>query len=135
MRCLIVEDEPFEREGMQFFLEEYAEIDLAEDGQQGVECFARALQEGKPYQLICLDILMPTMDGQEALKRMRQLECDAEISDQKKAVIIMTTAMNSREDIEEAIWLGDCTDYLVKPIIRADLIAMLRRYGLISEQP
>lgn len=130
MRCLIVEDQNFEREMMDFFLTDYADTDSAVNGEEAVELFLRALAEERPYQLVCLDILMPKMDGQEALKRMRQAE--AEGGGGTKAVIIMTTAMNSREDMEEALWQGDCTDYLVKPIILADLVALMRKYNLIS---
>ncbi len=131
MRCLIVEDVEFEREMMGIFLSDYADSDSADNGEVAVEMFSRALAEGRPYQLVCLDIQMPKMNGQEALKRMRQAEADRGVSTHK-AVIIMTTAMNAREDMEEAIWRGDCTDYLVKPIILADLVALMRRYTLIS---
>lgn len=131
MRCLIVEDVEFEREMMGIFLSDYADSDSADNGEVAVEMFSRALAEGRPYQLVCLDIQMPKMNGQEALKRMRQAEVDRGVSTHK-AVIIMTTAMNAREDMEEAIWRGDCTDYLVKPIILADLVALMRRYTLIS---
>jgi two-component system chemotaxis response regulator CheY len=131
MRCLIVEDVDFEREMMEFFLADYADIDTARNGEEGVDLFVRALSEEKPYQLVCLDILMPAMNGQAALKKMRQAEAEAGGA-AGKAVIIMTTAMNSREDMEEALWQGDCTDYLVKPIILADLVALMRKYKLIS---
>jgi len=130
MRCLIVEDVDFEREMMEFFLADYAETDSAADGVEAVELFSSALEEGRPYQLVCLDILMPHMNGQEALKAMRQAEATGG-NPSRKAVIIMTTAMNSREDMEEALWQGDCTDYLVKPIILADLVALMRKYNLI----
>lgn len=131
MRCLIVEDVDFEREMMEFFLADHAEIDSACNGEEAVELFTRALAEGRPYQMVCLDILMPAMNGQAALKKMRQAEAAAGAG-AHKAVIIMTTAMNSREDMEEALWQGECTDYLVKPIILADLVALMRKYKLIS---
>lgn len=132
MRCLIVEDVDFEREMMEFFLADYADTESARNGEEAVALFCRALTEGRPYELVCLDILMPAMNGQEALKKMRQAEAEAGGAAGRKAVIIMTTAMNSREDMEEALWQGDCTDYLVKPIILADLVALMRKYHLIS---
>lgn len=132
MRCLIVEDVDFEREMMEFFLADHAETDSAKNGEEAVELFTRALTEGRPYQLVCLDILMPAMNGQVALKKMRQAEAAAGAAAAHKSVIIMTTAMNSREDMEEALWQGDCTDYLVKPIILADLVALMRKYKLVS---
>ena len=130
MRCLIVEDEELIREGMRYFLADYAEIEMAGNGKEGVEAFSRAIAEGRPFELVLLDIVMPEMDGQKALRLMREAEKSA-ATPGKKSVIIMTTALNSAENMEEALWQGDCTDYLVKPIIRADLMAMLARYSLI----
>jgi two-component system chemotaxis response regulator CheY len=132
MRCLIVEDEDFSREGMKFFLADYAEIVVAVNGIEGVQQFRQALAEQKPFDLVLLDIIMPEMDGQEALKLIRQAEKDNPVVAVKKAVIIMTTALNGPQNMEDAFWDGDCTDYLVKPMAKADLLAMLRRYRLID---
>jgi two-component system chemotaxis response regulator CheY len=132
MRCLIVEDEDFSREGMKFFLADHAEIVVAVNGIEGVQQFRQALAEQKPFDLVLLDIIMPEMDGQEALKLIRQAEKDNPVVAVKKAVIIMTTALNGPQNMEDAFWDGDCTDYLVKPMAKADLLAMLRRYRLID---
>lgn len=131
MRCLIVEDNDFSREGLVFFLADHAEIETAENGRVGAERFGKALAEGRPFDLVLLDIIMPEMDGQQALRLMRQAEKDAGRNAGEKAVIIMTTALNAAENMEEALWDGDGTDYLVKPIVRADLMAMLKRYQLL----
>ena len=131
MRCLIAEDVEFAREMMEFFLADYAETDSVDNGEKAVELFAKAMAEGRPYQMVCLDILMPKMDGQEALKKIRQIEA-ASGPTPHKAVIIMTTAMNSQHDMEEALWQGDCTDYLVKPVILADMVALMKKYRLIA---
>ena len=129
MKCLIIEDNDFSRDGLMFFLADHAEIETAVNGREGVERFCQALASGKGFDLVLLDIVMPEMDGQQALKLIRQAE--AESGQERKAVIIMTTALNSPQNMEEALWDGDCTDYLVKPIVRADLMAMLRRYKLL----
>jgi two-component system, chemotaxis family, chemotaxis protein CheY len=130
MRCLIVEDNEMAREGLKFFLADHAQIEVAVNGREAVTQFQLALSEQNPFDLVLLDIIMPEMDGQQALKLIRFAEQHDLAPDRKKAVIIMTTALNSPENMEEALWEGDCTDYLVKPIVRADLMAMLRRYGL-----
>ena len=132
MRCLIVEDNEVAREGLKFFLADHAEIEVAVNGREGVAIFQQALTAQNPFDLVLLDIIMPEMDGQQALKLIRFAEQHDLAPERKKAVIIMTTALNSPENMEEALWEGDCTDYLVKPIVRADLMAMLRRYGLTS---
>ena len=132
MKCLIVEDNEFMREGLQLFLTGHAKAEMAADGREGVELFCRALDSGSAFDLVLLDVVMPEMDGQQALKLMRQAERDRGRDPKQKAVIIMTTALNSAEHMEQALWDGDCTDYLVKPIVRADLLAMLRRHRLLD---
>jgi len=131
MKCLIVEDNEFMREGLRLFLAGHAEIEMAVNGREGVELFSRALSGGGGYDLVLLDVVMPEMDGQQALRMMRQVEKESGVGRERKAVIIMTTALNSAEQMEQALWDGDCTDYLVKPVVRADLLAMLRRYQLL----
>ena len=133
MKCLIVDDEDLGRELIKCFILEYAEVaDSAKDGAEALELFEQALKSGRPYDFVCLDILMPVMDGQEALKQMRRLESAAKVEDGKESVIIMTTALNSLEDIQEALWRGDCNNYLVKPVSKADLVSLLKKYKLIS---
>jgi len=130
MRCLIVEDNDFAREMLVYFLADQAEIVQAVNGREAVQQFQQALERNAPFDLVMLDIVMPEMDGQQALKLLREAERTTVPGERPKAVIIMTTALNSAENMEEALWEGDCTDYLVKPIAREDLMAMLRRYGL-----
>ncbi len=133
MRCLIVEDDDFGREMLKCLLSDYSEnIDTAKNGVEAVQLFELALRDNRPYQLICLDIMMPVMDGQEALKRIRHLEKTAAAPRSQGAVIIMTTALDSLQEIEEAIWDGECNDYLVKPIAQADLLALMHKYKLIN---
>ena len=131
MKCLIVEDNEMTREGLTYFLADHAQIETAGNGREALEKFTLALEEGTPFDLVLLDIIMPEMDGQQALKLMRRTEKDHPAAQGRKCVIIMTTALNAPENMEEALWEGDCTDYLVKPVVRADLLAMLKRYRLI----
>ena len=130
MRCLIVEDEALIREGLKSFLVDKAEIVTASNGREAVRAFTDAFEIKKPYDMVLLDIVMPEMDGQMALKLMRLVERQFRGGQDKKTIIIMTTAVNSIEEVQEAMWMGDCTDYLVKPFVREDLIALLTRYGL-----
>src|SRR5690349_11927936 len=84
MRCLVVDDDAFGRELMTGFLTEHAEVvDSARDGAEAVRLFSHALQEGRPYCFVCLDILMPVMNGQDALKQMRALERVSSVGNNK----------------------------------------------------
>ena len=135
MKCLIVDDEELGRELIRCFLAEYADvIDMAADGAEAVGLFENALMAKAPYDFICLDILMPVMDGQEALKKMRRMEMEAGLTGGREAVIVMTTALNSLQDIQEALWRGDCNNYLVKLVLKDDLVSLLRKYHLIPAE-
>lgn len=104
------------------------DVTQAEDGLQALEHFLRELLNGTPYSLVFLDIVMPFLDGQETLRRMRAMERDAGIAVEDRAVIIMATALHAVDDMVDALIGGDCTDYLVKPFAAEDLRGMLGRY-------
>jgi len=75
MRVLIVDDEFVSRKKAQRIMSQYGECDIATNGTETLEAFRFAHDEGKPYALIIMDILMPDMDGSEATKAIRNLEC------------------------------------------------------------
>ncbi|MDD5284225.1 MAG: response regulator [Desulfuromonadaceae bacterium] len=133
-KTLIVEDSELQATFLEAILKELGigDVTRAVNGIDGLEYFERALQEGVPYSLLFIDIVMPEMDGQELLKRIRSHEKNAGISATGKSVIIMTTALNTPEDMIEAIINGDCNDYIVKPVIQSNLDFMLRKYKLIG---
>ncbi len=66
MRILVVEDDFISRRLLCRFLERFGECDVAINGNEAVNAVEHALQAGAHYDLICLDIMMPEMDGQEA---------------------------------------------------------------------
>ena len=68
MKTLIVEDDFTSRLLLQELLKKYGRSHIAVNGLEAVEAVRLALDENEPYDLICLDILMPQMDGQLALR-------------------------------------------------------------------
>jgi len=74
MKCLIVEDDFTARKLLQTHLSEYGDCFVAVNGQEAVDAVLEALEQRHPYDLICLDIMMPGMDGQQTLQAIRQLE-------------------------------------------------------------
>lgn len=127
MRSMIVDDDEMGRMMLATLLEEYGPCDQAENGQEALEKFDRAAAEGNPYDLICLDIVMPVMDGSEALRQLRERDR----LQRKRTRVFMISACNSPQDIEDAFFEGDCDDYVVKPFRRDAVTHMLTRYQLI----
>ncbi len=130
MKVLIVEDDPTNRFVMARILRPAGEIATATTGVEAVAAVTAALELDEPYQLICLDIMMPEMDGQEALRRIRQLEDDYELDWDRRARILMTTASTDLRDVIAA-FEGLCDGYVVKPIEKAKFIAELHKVGLV----
>lgn len=131
MRILIVEDDFTSRTLLQRMLSEFGPCDVAVNGAEALEAWAAAVKEGNPYRLICLDIMMPEMDGQQVLKAIRASERDLGVKPQDEVRILMTTALDSPREVFEAFYQGGCTGYLVKPIEKKKLTQQLRGLGLV----
>ena len=132
MRILIVEDNFMSRRVLTKYLSPYGEVEVAVNGAEAVEAFTQALAAGSSYGLICLDILMPGMDGQEVLKIIRKKEAEAGIAPSKEVKIIMTTALQSPKDVFDAYYKGGCTSYLTKPIEKTTLTKHLAELGITA---
>lgn len=130
MRILIAEDDFASRKVILKFLSVYGECDVTVDGMEAVDAFMMALEEGKPYDLICLDVMMPVMDGYQALKSIRDIEKEQGVAEEDMAKIIMTTALNEEKNVKKAFELG-CTVYCAKPIDMARLKSTLETLKLI----
>lgn len=80
--------------------------------------------------LICLDIMMPKIDGVKVLKAIRELEVQKFILPEKRAKIIMTTALAETELVETAFQYG-CEAYASKPIDTVKFKEVMQKLGLI----
>jgi two-component system, chemotaxis family, chemotaxis protein CheY len=133
-KVLIVDDSALQADMLNSLLIDlgFKNVATAINGVHALEYFEEALLNGSAYSLVFLDIVMPEMNGQEALKRMRALEKVAGTGKNNKTTIIMTTSLNSPEDMITALIENDCTDYIVKPVDENLLKSMLVKYGLIE---
>ena len=130
MRILLAEDDFVTRKFMMNFLSKYGECDVTVDGMEAVDAFMMAMEEDEPYDLVCLDIMMPVMDGYQALMGIRNLEKERNIPKEKEAKVIMTTALNDEKNVKMAFDLG-CTVYSGKPIDQDRFEQALKKFGLI----
>lgn len=131
MTTLIVEDDFTNRLILQKRLEDHGPVEIAVNGVEALEAVNNLLEQGKCYDLICLDIMLPEMDGQEALTRIRAAESKAGFAVGKGAKIVMTTALSDSQNVMSA-FRGEADGYLVKPIEREKLEQQLSALGLIG---
>lgn len=130
MRILLAEDDYSTRKFMTNFLSKYGECDVTVDGMEAVDAFMMALQDGQPYDLVCLDIMMPVMDGYQALMGIRNLEKNHNVPEEEAVKVIMTTALNDEKNVKMAFDLG-CSVYSGKPIDQERFEQALKKLGLI----
>jgi len=130
MKCLVVEDEFTSRLMLQKLLEKYGEVHIAANGKEAAEAVHLALNEDAPYDLITMDVMMPEMNGQEALKSIRDIETTFEILPAQGAKIIMTTSLGDGKSIMSA-FKDQCDGYLVKPLETKKLFKYLESFELI----
>lgn len=87
----------------------------AQNGQEGVQLY----REQQP-DLVTMDIVMPEMDGVEALRELMSANAGAKV--------VMVTAVNQREKLNECIKLG-ALDFIVKPFEAETLTAFFTKYA------
>lgn len=131
MRILIAEDDFLGRRLMQYYLSEYGACDIAVDGNEAIELFKLGIDENRPYDLVCLDIMMPVLDGQTVLKMIRDYENMVGRHGHDGVKVIMTTALDDFENIRKA-FTEQCEAYLVKPIEKDKIIKTLEELKLIG---
>lgn len=132
MKTLVVVDEFATRSLLMEMLSQYGMCDTAVNGRGAVEAVELALKKNDPYQLIYLDIMMPEIDGQETLIRIRELEESKGIRGLDRAVIIMTTCLNNTDNLLQALSHGQCDAYLIKPVIPDHLTRILKNLELLK---
>lgn len=130
MRILIAEDDLASRKAIYTFLSKFGDCDMTVDGMEAVDAFHMALDDEMPYDLVCLDIMMPEMDGYQALKSIRELELKHGVDEEDGAKIIMTTALNESSNVNKAYDLG-CVAYAAKPIDQAKFQNVMQMLDLI----
>lgn len=131
MRILIVEDDLASRKFLYKFLSKYGDCDITVDGMEAIEAFIMSVDEEHAYDLICLDIMMPKLDGIKTLRMIREIENQKNIKKEDKVKIIMTTALNDTESIFEAFEIG-CEGYAAKPINTEKFLEVMKKLNLIN---
>lgn len=132
MKILIAEDDFASRNAIKNFLKQFGECDITVDGMEAIDAFMMAQECGEPYDLVCLDVMMPVMDGYQALKGIRDIEKEKGVPAKKAAKVIMTTALNEERNVRKAFEMG-CTVYCAKPIDLDRLKKALVKLEFISE--
>ena len=93
--------------------EEYQVVGEARNGLQAVEAVQRLTPD-----IVCLDVMMPEMDGLEALQAIKQAR--------PETVVVMITGNSSVENVQESIQ-GGAASFIVKPFNTAKVLDTLSK--------
>lgn len=126
MKTLIAEDDLTSRLLLHGLLKRYGPCDVVTNGKRAVEAVSASLRTNALYDLICLDIMMPEMDGRQALKEIRLIESR---DGRPAAKVLMTTALRDKDNVLGA-FREQADGYLVKPIQKAKLLEYLISFEL-----
>ncbi len=130
MKILIAEDDFTSRKFLFKFLSQYGECDLVIDGLEALEAYMISVKDHEPYDLICLDIMIPKVDGVKVLQNIRDLEIKNGILPEKRSKVIMTTALAETQFVQKAFDIG-CNAYAAKPIDIEKFKEVLQKLSLI----
>lgn len=131
MKSLVVDDDFTTRFLLHELLRRHGCCDVAVNGLEAVESVRLAYAHDEPYDLICLDIMMPELDGQAALKEIREIEQSRGVRSTQGSKIIMVTVL---EDIKSVFhsFMGLCDAYLFKPVDKRLFLGQLSELGLLK---
>lgn len=130
IKCLVVDDDQLGRELISFYLVGIANCEMAENGLQAVDMFRHAFENGEPYDLIILDIVMPEMDGHSAAMQIRQIEKEWGVAIGDGVNIIVLSSLHTPNDIIQAYVAARSVAHLVKPIKPEKLLKTLSKLGI-----
>ena len=130
MKTFIVEDDFTSRMILQTIMQNFGEVHIAVNGIEAVTAVKSAIENKETYSLICMDIMMPEMDGHEALKQIRELEKTHKIEGLDRVKVLMTSALKDSKTVMSA-FRDECDGYIVKPVNKKALITNLVKLGLV----
>lgn len=129
-RVLIVDDSRYQRHLIAQALEGMFSPDQAADGREAVVLFTDALAAGTPYDLVVMDILMPELNGHDALSAIRRLEAERGLPAEKHVPAVMLSSLDDPTNMLRAQYESGAQAYVTKPFTVATLLEALISLGL-----
>ncbi len=129
MRILITDDDLVCIRLVSTILKPYGTCEEASNGEAAVRLFTEALVKKQAFDLVCLDIQMPGLDGQATLRCLRAIEAAFGRTGLACSKILMVTTQGDAKSVAAA-FRGQCEGYVIKPIDKAQIIAQLVQAGI-----
>ena len=131
MKILIVDDDQLSQITLRGTLAPYGQCVCAGNGREGVDLFTLALDEGKPFSVVFMDIQMPVMDGHAALAAIRELEQARGVCPGQEAKAVMITCHDDVKNVATSFFRGNATCYFTKPLHLAAMVETLKKESVL----
>jgi two-component system chemotaxis response regulator CheY len=133
LHILVVEDDFFARQILMNFLTQFGVCHVAKDGLEAIHAFIQAHEACQAYDLICMDIKMPVMDGLLAVRTMREIERGKGIEGtSEEAAIVITSSVEDPVAIIKACYECGANYYFLKPLDMDQVRRQLFKLGLVA---
>jgi two-component system chemotaxis response regulator CheY len=132
MKVLIAEDNKSVSSVLSKMFSNYGECSVAQDGVETVDLFLKAIEDKSYYDLICLDIMMPKINGIRALNIIRNIEKENRKLCKLNTNIIMLSVLNDNETVEKCKAEG-CNYFLHKPVFKEQIDDVMMMLGYLTK--
>ncbi|MDD4836959.1 MAG: response regulator, partial [Dethiosulfovibrio sp.] len=133
VKILVFEDDPVCATVLREIVRPIGDCHVAYDPCDGVGLFKKALEDKEPYDCVFMDIMMPKMDGHQALEEIRKEESKKDIWGLDSVKVVMVTALGDFETIKKS-FRGQCDGYLVKPIRKKQVFQILKDLEILEDK-
>lgn len=131
LNILILEDETTSRMLLRQLLSQYGNVYDYENGRDVLNKYKESLEKKEYFDLVCLDIMVPEMDGQEVLHEIRKAEESYGLDRLKyQTKILMITALDDKDNFLYS-FKEQCDGYIIKPFDRSKIDSALKKLNLI----
>lgn len=131
-KILIVDDEAINLDLLSEVMERFGKVTGVSTGLQALGELKEAYDEGQPFDLVCLDLMLPGLDGQQTLQELRRLEEKRGVAPEKQVKVIIVSALADDQNISDAYLKGRCHAYLRKPFNLRQIESKLLELGLLT---
>jgi putative nucleotidyltransferase with HDIG domain len=129
----VIDSDPASKTNATMLLKSLGSCDDARDRAAAETAFREAIEGGKPYELLLVDI--ESTDSQETsiLTALRTIEDQLAVPLEKKARIFVTTALSGRQLKTDCLMKG-ADEFLAKPLEKNLLFGKIKKYGLMESR-
>lgn len=128
LKILVADDVASNREILRLILSKFGSCDVFENGDLALAAVREAHAAGAPYDILCLDILMPGMNGDEVLGRIRQDEADRGIDASSGLRVLCLTTLDIKVEFKD-IKSDPGTVLIEKPVTSRQIEEAMSRLG------